>query len=67
MEQKYFLIENNQNIPDDKNIASSIAKRLNIMYGKEEDKDKFIIKLGNYRIDKAFRDDEVIKKTGEIN
>ncbi len=58
---KVFLIENNQNIPDDKNIASSIAKRLNIMYGKEEDKDKFIIKLGNYRIDKAFRDDEVIK------
>ncbi len=61
---KVFLIENTQNIPADKDIASSIAKRLNIMYGKEKDKDKFIIKLGNYIIDKAFRDNEVIKGAG---
>ncbi|MEM5570728.1 ATP-binding protein [Aliarcobacter butzleri] len=61
---KVFLIDNNQSIPEDKNLASSIAKRLNIMYGKKEDEDKFVIELGNYTIDKVFRDNEVIKEGG---
>jgi hypothetical protein len=64
---KVFLIDNNQNIPIEKNLASSIAKRLNIMYGKKTDKDKFIIELGNYTIDKVFRDNEVIGKLGRDN
>jgi len=61
-----FLIDNNQNIPEDKKLAQSIAKRINIMYGNEKDEDKFIIKLGNYTIDKKFRDDEVINQSNKL-
>jgi len=61
---KIFLIDNNQNIPEDKQLSSSIAKRINILYGEKKDEDKFIIELGNYTIDKNFRHKEVI---GELN
>ncbi|PLY10352.1 MAG: hypothetical protein C0626_05040 [Arcobacter sp.] len=61
-----FLIDNNQNIPEDKKLVQSIAKRINIMYGNEKDEDKFIIKLGNYTIDKKFRDDEVINQSNKL-
>lgn len=64
---KIFLIDNNQNIPEDKKLAQSIAKRLNIMYGTKKDEDKFIIELGNYTIDKAFRDNEVIHQDNKID
>lgn len=62
---KISLIDNNQNIPDEEKLSKSIAKRLNIMYGKKEDEDKFIIELGNYTIDKSFRDKEVIGSEGD--
>lgn len=63
---KISLIDNNQNIPEEKQLASSIAKRLNIMYGKKDDKEKFIIELGSYTIDKEFRDKEVINQNNKL-
>lgn len=58
----YLLNHIIKNIPDNKIIAESIAKRLNIMYGSMEDQEKFAIKLEDIWIDKTFRDELVLNK-----
>lgn len=59
---KIYLMESTQNIPEDKQLCDSIAKRLNIMYGSERDKERFIIKLEDTTIDKTYRDKEILNK-----
>lgn len=56
-----FLMNNTQNIPDNKSLAESIAKRINLMYdGMESDKEGFKIQLEDIIIDKTFRDEMVL-------
>ena len=56
-----FLLNNSQTIPGNQSIATSIAKRINLMYdGNEDDKDGFYIQLEDIKIDKTFRDELVL-------
>lgn len=58
------LIETNHNkrIPSNKDIAESIAKRVNLMYdNSSNDPEGFVINLEDITIDKAYRDNIVLK------
>ena len=56
-----YLSENTNDIVDNKSLAESIAKRLNIMYdGNTDDPSGFNIQLEDITIDKTYRDELVI-------
>lgn len=56
-----LLLNNSQEIPENKSIAESIAKRINLMYDEtDDDKDGFLIKLEDITINKTFRDELVL-------
>lgn len=65
-----YLFNNSQNIPQNKDIAESIAKRLNLMYEPNDNDDGFFIQLEDIPINKSYRDEIVlnhdIKFTYEI-
>lgn len=53
-----YLSKNTKDIVDNSLLAQSIAKRINIMYdGTKSDADGFKIILGDYTIDRAYRDE----------
>ncbi len=59
------LIKTNHNkgIPPNKDIAESIAKRVNLMYDNSPNDSKgFVINLEDIKIDKAYRDNIVLKE-----
>lgn len=56
MEQSFIYLKIQKKIIDDKNLADSIAKRLNLMH------DGFIIYLGDHIIDKNYRDNLVMNR-----
>lgn len=58
---KIYLINNTQEITDNKSLAESIAKRINLMYDANQfDRDGFKIKLEDITIDKTYRNSIVL-------